>query len=233
MQRPTWSPCRLGARPPFCDRRTPPLPVASIRERSVSVWSETWPSRARETMDSRPSSRKLADLGIAFVVLPHLPGTHLDGAAMLRSDGVPAIALTLRKDRIDNFWFTFLHELAHVKSHLVSGTQVIFDDLELGSSQDIEQEADEMARIALIPDELWAIFNSDTYVSMAEVFDFAQRAEVSPDDRRGLVAAAKPRLSEVFQTAGPRRGETGSGWPGVQRLGSVAGHANIRPDCPL
>ena len=68
------------------------------------------------------------------------------------------IALTLRKDRIDNFWFTLLHELAHVKSHLVSGTQVIFDDLEIGSAQNIEQEADKMARVALIPDELWATF---------------------------------------------------------------------------
>ncbi len=36
--------------------------------------------------------------GIAFVALPHLPGTHLDGAAMLRSDGVPLVALTLRRD---------------------------------------------------------------------------------------------------------------------------------------
>jgi HTH-type transcriptional regulator/antitoxin HigA len=123
---------------------------------------------------------QLADLGVAFVVLPHLPGTHLDGAAMLRSDGVPVIALTLRKDRIDNFWFTLLHELAHVKSHLVSGTQVILDDLEIGSAEDIEREADEMARVALIPDELWATFNSGAYVSMAEVFDFARRAEVHP-----------------------------------------------------
>jgi HTH-type transcriptional regulator/antitoxin HigA len=123
---------------------------------------------------------RLAGLGIAFVVLPHLPGTHLDGAAMLRSDGVPVIALTLRKDRIDNFWFTLLHELAHVKSHLVSGTQVIFDDLEIGSAQNIEQEADKMARVALIPDELWATFNSGTYTSMAELFDFARRAEVHP-----------------------------------------------------
>jgi len=44
----------------------------------------------------------LADLGISFVVLPHLAGTHLDGAALMRSDRVPVIAVTLRRDRIDN-----------------------------------------------------------------------------------------------------------------------------------
>jgi HTH-type transcriptional regulator/antitoxin HigA len=122
----------------------------------------------------------LSALGIAFVVLPHLPGTHLDGASMLRSDGVPVIALTLRKDRIDNFWFTLLHELAHVAKHLEKGTEAIFDDLEIGSDQGIEQEADKMARIALIPDELWATFNNGTYASMTDVHDFARRAGVHP-----------------------------------------------------
>jgi len=30
----------------------------------------------------------------------------------------PVIGLTLRYDRIDNFWFCLLHELAHVGLHL-------------------------------------------------------------------------------------------------------------------
>ena len=67
-----------------------------------------------------------------------------------------------------------------MESHLANGTQVIFDDLEIGSDQNIEQEADKMARVALYPDELWATFNSGTYTSMAELFDFARRAEVHP-----------------------------------------------------
>src|SRR5690606_21229869 len=52
--------------------------------------------------------------GIPVVVEPHLPKTYLDGAAFLRADGVPVIGLTLRHDKLDNFWFTLLHELAHV-----------------------------------------------------------------------------------------------------------------------
>jgi HTH-type transcriptional regulator/antitoxin HigA len=99
---------------------------------------------------------------------------------MRRSDGTPVSALTLRRDRIDNFWFTMLHELAHVKSHLGDDTQVILDDLEVGSSDKSEREADRMASVALIPNEMWATFNSGAYTSMGELFEFAQRAEVHP-----------------------------------------------------
>lgn len=55
----------------------------------------------------------LNTLGIRFVVLPHLSRTKLDGAAAFTSAG-PVVALTMRYDRIDHFWFTLLHELAHL-----------------------------------------------------------------------------------------------------------------------
>lgn len=123
---------------------------------------------------------RLADVGIASVILPHLPGTHLDGAALRNPDGAPVIALTLRHDRIDNFWFTLFHELAHVKSHLGDGTQVILDDLEIGSSEEIEKEADYMAGEALIPEESWRQFNHGGYTSTAELLSFANRVQVHP-----------------------------------------------------
>ena len=103
---------------------------------------------------------ELARLGIILVTLEHLPGTYLDGAALCRSDGTPVIALTLRHDRIDNFWFTLLHELAHVLMHLGKETSLILDDLEIKGSDDIEAEADIFARNALIPNEVW-----ETHVS--------------------------------------------------------------------
>jgi HTH-type transcriptional regulator / antitoxin HigA len=56
---------------------------------------------------------ELAALGVHFVVVPHLPKTYLDGAAF-RVGNNPVIALTLRYDRLDNLWFTFAHEAAHV-----------------------------------------------------------------------------------------------------------------------
>lgn len=98
---------------------------------------------------------ELAKLGIVLVILEHLPGTYLDGAALCRSDETRVIALTLRHDRLDNFWFTLLHELCHALNHLGAGTSLILDDLELKSSDAMEAEADQFAQNALIPLEIW------------------------------------------------------------------------------
>ncbi len=146
-----------------------PLDVArSLAKLSVH---DDGPQRAREA---------LSRLGIILVILPHLPGTHLDGGAMRRSDGVPVIALTLRRDRIDNFWFTLLHELAHVVFHLMDETSFILDDLEIGSSEEIEAQADRSAEEALVPETIWATFNNSAYTSVSEVLEFARRVEVNP-----------------------------------------------------
>lgn len=137
----------------------------------------------------------LSDLGIAFVVLPHLPGTHLDGAAMTRGDGRPIIALTLRHDRIDNFWFTLLHELAHVRKHLSDETFVIFDDLDLKSTETREQEADELAEVALVPDELWEEADLGVYASTEQILALATRAGVNP----AIVAGRWQRQHKDFR----------------------------------
>ena len=128
------------------------------------------------------AQKELGELGIILVILPHLPGTHLDGAALRRpKDGAPVIALTLRRDRIDNFWFTLLHEFAHVAFHLSDERTYIFDDLDIGSSDEIEKEADRLARTALIPDEIWDTFSrKGKYTSIADIIAFARKVEVNP-----------------------------------------------------
>lgn len=99
---------------------------------------------------------------------------------MRRPDGTPVIALTLRRDRIDNFWFTLIHECVHVSKHLNENGEAIFDDLEVSSSELIEQEADADAVTALIPQHLWDSFNDGKFTSMSDVLEFARRAEVHP-----------------------------------------------------
>lgn len=129
-----------------------------------------WPTRVKEA---------LAEVGVIFISLEHLPGTFLDGAAICRGDGAPVIALTLRHDRLDNFWFTLLHEFAHVSCHLGGETSVILDDLDVKSSEGIETQADEFARNALIPKELWEEHVSAD-MSVKEVLSIAKEAGVHP-----------------------------------------------------
>jgi HTH-type transcriptional regulator/antitoxin HigA len=122
-------------------------------------------------------------MGIVLVILEHLPGTFLDGAAMCRGDGVPVIVLTLRHDRLDNFWFTLLHEFAHVVCHLSLDRQVILDDLDVTSSEAIEAEADSFARNALIPPAIWKQIDEDS--STEEVLEAAEKAGVHPSIAAG------------------------------------------------
>ena len=121
----------------------------------------------------------LKSIGVIMIVMDHLPGTYLDGAAICRGDGAPVIALTLRHDRIDNFWFTLLHEFAHVTLHLSKSTRIIIDDLDVNSPDGIEKEADEFARDALIPKRIWKEHAADG-LSSEQLADIADLAGVHP-----------------------------------------------------
>ena len=101
--------------------------------------------------------QRLQEAGVAVIIEEHLPKTHLDGAAMWHPDGFPVIALTLRHDRLDNFWFTLFHELGHVIKHLETSMNEGFLDTDIdgASEKEIEIEADRFALEAFIPREAW------------------------------------------------------------------------------
>ena len=161
----------------------------------------------------RRAKAMLSDLGIILVILPHLPGTHLDGAALRRPrDGTPVIALTLRRDRIDNFWFTLLHELAHVAFHLTDDRTYILDDLDISSSEEIENEADLLARTALIPDDKWSAWDrKGTYTSIADIQSFARQMGVSP----AIVAGRWQMTHRDYR-----------------KFSKLLGHGTVRPNFP-
>jgi HTH-type transcriptional regulator / antitoxin HigA len=128
----------------------------------------------------------LANHGIHLIYLPHLPRTHLDGAALKLPDGTPVIGLTLRYDRLDNFWFCLCHELAHVALHMQQGTdEAFFDDLSLGDvegieTDDKEAEADQWAQEALIPAEVWAASSVKENATPAAVVELAHELGIHP-----------------------------------------------------
>ena len=131
------------------------------------------------------AEKLLGSKGIHLICLQHLPQTYLDGVALQLSDGTPVIGLTLRYDRLDNFWFNLLHELSHIGRHLRDKDDVFIDDLSLRGSDPekedrLEREADEWAEEALIPKGDWEnhpIRNSQTQESL---FDLAAKLNVNP-----------------------------------------------------
>ncbi len=113
----------------------------------------------------------LQKLGVHFLIVPHLPGTYLDGATFVL-DNHPVVALTLRHDRIDNFWFTLLHELAHI----IAGHEGLYlDDLDQEAEEQAEIEANRLARDWLVDAEALKQFIAATspYFSHTEIERFA------------------------------------------------------------
>jgi HTH-type transcriptional regulator / antitoxin HigA len=107
----------------------------------------------------RLAAEELESYGIAVVIERHLPTTHLDGAAMTLPNDTPVIGLTLRYDRLDNFFFCLFHELGHVVHHIVKGKADLFmDDLKQVPTDKFEKEADDFALECLISEKDWRRF---------------------------------------------------------------------------
>jgi len=123
--------------------------------------------------------------GIHLVIVSHLPKTYLDGAAMLLLDGSPIVGLTLRYDRIDNFWFSLIHELVHIAKHLTRDKQIIVDDFDLRRHERedldrIEHEADELASSSLILKKYWERISAMDSVPSKEVKAIAEKLKIHP-----------------------------------------------------
>lgn len=129
----------------------------------------------------------LARAGIALVVEPHFKGTYLDGAAML-SNGRRIVALTLRHDRLDNFWFVLMHELAHIAKHIDAEHPFFADDLDSPASTDrAEHEADELASETLLPADQWAKADARTSHRAQDVHALADKLGIDPSIVAGRV----------------------------------------------
>ncbi|MBI5056844.1 MAG: hypothetical protein HZB61_09555 [Nitrospirae bacterium] len=119
--------------------------------------------------------------GIALIIEPHLPKTLLDGGSMLTDAGGPVIGLTIRHDRIDNFWYTLVHELLHVAKHLKNAEEIFIDDLYSESGEDPkEKEADRLTKETFIPRSIW--IRSDAYLkrSPGAIIQLAKELRIHP-----------------------------------------------------
>lgn len=64
--------------------------------------------------EARHVPRILQECGIRFVIVEALKSSKIDGVCLWLDDNSPVIGMTIRFDRMDNFWFVLRHELEHV-----------------------------------------------------------------------------------------------------------------------
>lgn len=124
--------------------------------------------------------KKLAQYGIKFILADKLEKTPIDGYSFW-SNANPAMALTLRHNRIDNFAFTVLHELGHITLHLRDNKDLKFIDLTNIEENDYENEANTFAQEKLIPGNYWNdLRENHTPLSDAIIYEFAKKYRINP-----------------------------------------------------
>jgi len=172
-----------------------------LREVAGLSYYSQGPSMARELLHRQ---------GIHLVLLRHLPKTYLDGACFHAPTGNPVVGLTLRHDRLDNFWFTLLHELAHLRLHLSDNSCAFFDNTEHPLQEDSnpqEAEADLLATESLIPSEAWrqnrsALLHTE---NADDLIDFAEELRISPAIVAGRVRWESGDFTRFTKLVGNRK----------------------------
>lgn len=121
--------------------------------------------------------------GITLIIEPHFSKTYLDGAVILINKKNPVIGMTLRYDRLDNFWFTLMHELAHISLHYKTDISMFYDEIEgveVNELDEKEKEADQIAEEILLPHSKWEISPARLVPSEMAVKGLAKELGVHP-----------------------------------------------------
>lgn len=130
----------------------------------------------------------LAKFGVILVYVYALPGMSADGAVFHLSTGHPVIAMSLRFPRLDYFWFTLLHELAHLVLHANQLREPVFFDVEVGEATDkIEKAANRLAKDSIVDRESWRSCEPKYDPSDKAVLSYAASQGVHPSLVAGLL----------------------------------------------
>jgi len=129
-----------------------------------------------------------SEYGIRFVIVEPLQGGKIDGAAFWLDDegeSSPAIAASFRFDRIDAFWFTVVHEYAHIlyrHGDSFDNDLAGRDQNHFAAKEEQEQMADKKAAEVLVPQSELESFIRRTrpYYSKVKIIKFANRLRVHP-----------------------------------------------------
>lgn len=153
-------------------------------------------------------AKALAECGIVLVVLPHLPRTRAHGAAYWLSSSKAVLQLSIRRKRVDIFWFSFFHELAHLLRHRTRDVYVSWDPNGDERKSMHEREADRFAGDILIPPKDYEAFRENSGFSAHSIVAFAESIGIHPSivlgrlQRDHLVSQKDPyRLHDYYDWA--------------------------------
>ena len=152
--------------------------------------------------ETRHAPRILAEAGVRFIVVESLNSAHIDGVCFWLDERSPVIGLSMRHDRIDNFWFVLRHECEHVLRGHGRSAAALDTELEgerAGTGSDIPEEeriANEAAADFCVPGKLLSQFiaRKAPIFTERDLLSFAKLVNVHP----GLVAGQIQHATERY-----------------------------------
>lgn len=142
--------------------------------------------------EARKVPKVLAEHGIRFLIVESLPSAKIDGVCFWLNETSPVIALSMRFDRIDNFWFVLRHELEHVAREHGRSKMMLDAELEgenAGTGPQINEEeriANAAAAEFCVPKKMMEAFiaRKAPIFSERDILAFSKMINVHP----GLIA---------------------------------------------
>lgn len=161
--------------------------VTAYSERKLLSFIADMPRLMIDPEEIRHIPRALSECGIRFVVVETLPKANIDGVCFWLADDAPVVGMTLRHDRIDNFWFVLRHELEHVLNKDGRGepsVELIDVDIEENCANLPKEElrANEAAANCCVPrEELESFYiRKFPFISERDMLAFAKRIQRHP-----------------------------------------------------
>jgi len=153
--------------------------------------------------EARHVPKILAEAGIRFVIVEALKGSKIDGVCFWLEDRCPVIGISLRFDRIDNFWFVLRHELEHVICEDGKALMALDSELEGaagGTGEDIpdfERNANAAAADFCVSQKMMKQFikRKDPLFSERDVRGFSKMQNIHP----GLIAGQIQRHTGRYE----------------------------------
>ena len=152
---------------------------------------------------TRQVPRALAAVGIRYVLVEALPSSKIDGVCFWLNDYSPVVAMSVRHDRIDNFWFVLRHEIEHVLR--LHGREAAVIDTELegekaGVGPDVPEEervANEAAAEFCVPKRSMDSFvaRKAPFFAERDLIGFARTLQIHP----GLVAGQLQHRTKRYE----------------------------------
>lgn len=184
--------------------------IDTAYSRGQTTWNSLFEDLSNllcEPEEIRHVPNVLMKYGIRFLVVEHLPGSKIDGISFWLNKRAPVVVLSLRYNRIDWFWFTLCHELAHIYYGDGKVGEVNLDIELVGrgaqatkDKNNEEQRADEFAGNFLVDPSSLEDFclRKRRIMSNADIVNFARRIEVHP----GIVVGQLQHKNKISWSQG-------------------------------